>query len=328
MIYLEQLFPELWSFQVALPDNPLRWLNCYVIKPEDGSRALLVDTGFNRPECREALEEGMVRLGIDPGNTDVFITHCHADHAGCAGMLQQLGCRVIMGRVDLALERSLREGRANFVSRVTAEGMTMDICRHCLDNNHGKRYPSLPFDAIELEGGEELSYGSFRFRVLLVPGHTPGHLCLYEPEKEIMLLGDHVLFDITPNISHWPGFHDALGQYMDSLRRVRGLPVKLALPAHRNRSGKTMCQRIDELLSHHERRLDEAEAIIAENPGINAYDLTGLMKWKIRADDWESFPPGQKWFAFGEALAHLDHLVELRRVRRQEEQGIMRYYKD
>lgn len=322
----EKLMPGLWSFPIVLPDNPLKWLNCYVIKPEDGSRALLIDTGFNRPECYTALEEGMAQLSLDPCSTDVFITHCHADHAGCAGRLAELGCRVLMGKVDHDLENTLRIDRLGFRNRALEEGMPLEIYELTLLNNHGKRYPSKPFEAEELVGGEELCYGDFHLRCIATPGHTPGHLCLYEPEKQIMFLGDHVLFDITPNITNWPGFPDSLGRYIENLRLVSQLPVSLALPAHRNRSGKTMQQRIDELISHHEKRLDEAEAIVRECPGITVYQLAGRMKWKIRAADWDSFPPGQKWFAFGEAMAHVDHLVVLGRVLRRVENGMARYY--
>lgn len=45
--------PDIYRIEVPLPDNPLRYLNSYVLfGPE---RVAVIDTGFNRPECREAL---------------------------------------------------------------------------------------------------------------------------------------------------------------------------------------------------------------------------------------------------------------------------------
>lgn len=57
--------------------------------------------------------------------------------------------------------------------------------------------------------------------------------------------------------------------------------------------------------------------IVRRSDGINAYTLTGLMRWNIRAKSWEDFPAGQKWFAMGEALAHIYRLCVLGKVRRE-----------
>lgn len=45
------------------------------------------------------------------------------------------------------------------------------------------------------------------------------------------------------------------------------------------------------------------------------------MTWDIRADSWADFPLNQKWFATGEALAHLEYLVEEGAVVRALEPG-------
>ena len=66
----EKLMPGLWSFPIVLPDNPLKWLNCYVIKGHEGERSLLIDTGFDREECHAALQEGMAQLDIRPEETE------------------------------------------------------------------------------------------------------------------------------------------------------------------------------------------------------------------------------------------------------------------
>ncbi len=64
MIKVEEIREGLWIFPIALPDNPLKWLNCYVIKGNNSGRNLLIDTGFNLPECQNDLKEGMVALGV------------------------------------------------------------------------------------------------------------------------------------------------------------------------------------------------------------------------------------------------------------------------
>ena len=70
-----------------------------------------------------------------------------------------------------------------------------------------------------------------------------------------MFTGDHVLFDITPNITMWPNLPNALGRYLESLEKVRALPVKLALPGHRHTGD--LEARIQALFTHHRNRVGE-----------------------------------------------------------------------
>ena len=95
---IEQVADNIYAFPIVLPNNPLKWLNCYVVS--SGGRNLLIDTGFNRPECREALLGGMRQLGLTADNTDIFLTHLHSDHTGNAAYLAGEGFSVMMGRKD------------------------------------------------------------------------------------------------------------------------------------------------------------------------------------------------------------------------------------
>ena len=72
--------PGLFRLEIPLPGNPLKAVNSYVFKTPD--RNLIVDTGMNRPECLEAMMNGLRELDIDLSKTDLFITHMHADHSG------------------------------------------------------------------------------------------------------------------------------------------------------------------------------------------------------------------------------------------------------
>ena len=139
-----------------------------------------------------------------------------------------------------------------------------------------------------------------------------------------MFSGDHILFDITPNITEWSGVEDSLGNYIESLKRAKTYDVKLTLPGHRKTGDYS--ERIDKLLLHHERRIAEAFGILKENPGMVAYDIAGKMTWKIKANSWDEFPIVQKWFAVGECLSHLDHLRKNGKVRKELENGLWRYY--
>ena len=90
--------PDIYRIEVPLPNNPLRYLNSYVVRGRD--RFLVIDTGFNRPECREALFTGLDSLRVDLARTDLFLTHLHADHTGLVGDFARAGSRIFMHHDD------------------------------------------------------------------------------------------------------------------------------------------------------------------------------------------------------------------------------------
>ncbi|MBR3366400.1 MAG: MBL fold metallo-hydrolase [Lachnospiraceae bacterium] len=323
---IEEVCKNIYRIGVALPGNPLRELNSYFLRGDD--RDLLIDTGFRRPVCREALQAGLDELGSDPARRDVLCTHLHSDHSGMADLFAGPGRRIYMGRTDLARISGLLpvEAWLKMYTRFPLEGFSEELLREVFASNPArteampKRDPRLT----PLDDGDILSVGPYRLETLLVPGHTPGNCMFYLREQRIMFTGDHILFDITPNITSWPGVADSLGDYLASLRRVRDLPVDLALPGHRKTGDYGA--RIDQLLAHHERRLAEALSIIRSEPGLCAYEIAGRMKWKIRAADWDSFPVIQKWFATGECFSHLDYHLTQGTVLCVERDGLRRYY--
>ena len=84
--------PAVYRVDVPLPDNPLKNLNCYVV--QDSGETLIIDTGFNRKECLDALLEGLAELDADWEKTNLFLTHLHADHTGLAPTLMYAGCHL------------------------------------------------------------------------------------------------------------------------------------------------------------------------------------------------------------------------------------------
>lgn len=320
----EQIFKNIYSINVPLPGNPLKWLNSYFIRGENGCRSLLIDTGFNRPECLEALMSGLRELNADLAQTDVFLTHVHSDHTGNAAALQSLGSRIIFNALDYHDIQTLdwpKRGRW-FVT----EGMPGDVCANVLKNNPAILYAPGKFTADTVLDGDILEYGDHVLKCVQTPGHCLGHMCLYSEKEKLLFSGDHILFDITPNICSMGTDTDMLGKYLDNLRRIRTLDIDTVLPGHRTSGSCSVYQRIDALLEHHRVRLAEAEKIVSESDGLSAYEIAGRMRWSIRAKNWDDFPPGQKWFAMGEALSHLDRLRnENKIIRENGSDGIFRY---
>ncbi len=309
---VEAVVPGIFRIEVPLPRSPLRSVNAWAI-PDGAGGGLLVDTGMRRPECRAPLFAGLERLGMTPGRVRVVVTHLHADHSGLAGDLAAEGAEVLMG----ARERRLlaRFGSADrFLDLLRDQavrlGLPQDGIEDTVRRHPGVRYgPPEDLAAIPLEAGDTIAAGPYRFEVVEVPGHTPGHVCLWEPRHRLLLAGDHVLGDITPNITAWPGVPDSLGDYLESLERVRRLDPALILPGHRSPVHRP-AERIDALVRHHEARLEEVLRILDAGPAT-VYEVASRMTWDIRADSWSAFPPAQRWFACGEAASHLDRLAAL-----------------
>ena len=76
--------------------------------------------------------------------------------------------------------------------------------------------------------------------------------------------------------------------------------------------------RCAELRRHHEVRGQEVLDILRSNGSRNAYQAASELTWDIRARSWDDFPIMQRWFATGEAIAHLRWLEDLGELRRKD----------
>lgn len=336
MCVVEEMADNLFRIEVPLPDNPLRYLNAYLVRrsetqPGWRGRSLLVDSGFNRPECRDPLLEALKRLGVSLDTLDFFVTHLHSDHCGLTRDLLDMagpdawafasaGDGVYMNKFT---RQSFRlRGRFD---EMLAWGMPPELVTYMTTEHPGVSFAMsrvCPFTPVE--EGDVLDYGGHALRVLRMPGHTPDLLCLYDREQRILLSSDHILGDITPNITPWPGVRDSLGGYLRSLDKAAQLDVALCLPGHR-RVVADYRNRVAALQRHHAARLDEVVDILDRIGEGSAFDVASRMAWSIRAKSWEDFPTPQKHFACSEAQAHLVHLQCLGRVKCREHQGIIQY---
>jgi glyoxylase-like metal-dependent hydrolase (beta-lactamase superfamily II) len=223
---------NIYRIPVVLPGNPLKELNSYLIR--DPERSLLIDTGFRFPACKEALLAGFGELGEDPEGVDIFLTHLHADHSGLSSEIVGEGRHIYLSEPDGAWLRRIPTAGdrwASYQSWDTLAGMPPDIIEQMQVLNPAVRFA--PPDGARytmLKDGDVLRAGGYELRCVLTPGHSPGHMCLWDEHSGLMFTGDHVLFDITPNITAWPDVEDSLGNYLKSLRAVRKYPVKTALP--------------------------------------------------------------------------------------------------
>ena len=316
---MEEIRPNLFRLPIPLPDSPLKYLNAYVIKSDD--RNLIVDTGLNRKVCLEAMQAGLEALQIDLARTDFFITHLHADHFGLVHRLVTDTSRIYFNRPDAELIESW-EGFGPMIAFAGRNGFPQEELRAALDAHPGHKFGSSWIPELKLLlQGETIQIGPYCFECTETPGHTLGHTCLYEPSEKIFIAGDHMLIDITPNIQCWMDSQNPLKSYLNSLDKVSHLDVDIVLPGHR-RVFTHFHQRIQELKQHHHKRLEEVETILSKCPGQSAFGVASQMTWDIKSESWDAFPIAQKWFATGEAIAHLRYLEMEGRLNRRTENSV------
>jgi glyoxylase-like metal-dependent hydrolase (beta-lactamase superfamily II) len=171
--------------------------------------------------------------------------------------------------------------------------------------------------------GEESPIGdSGHLRAILTPGHSPGHICIYDEKNRVLFSGDHVLVEITPHISpsHLTS-RDQLRQYLTALRKIQYLDVSLVLPAH-ERPFDHLSRRVDEILEHHGKRLDEVlEALFGHM--LSPWDIAHRVEWAV--GKWDQMDATNRVLAVRETVAHLQLLEQRGQVSPVEQDGVNLY---
>lgn len=309
-----EVYGNIYKIKVVLPNNPLQALNAYVIKGED--KSLIIDTGFNQKESREALFGGLKELDIRIEETELFITHLHADHSGMANIFEEAGVDIYINKVDGDLVNEMTKD--SWWERFDEYKVLFDLEK---DNTSFKEHPGYkyslksPIDFKHLEEGEKIGIGDYVFELISLPGHTPGQMGLYERKHKLFFCGDHILDRITPNIGFWGLEDNTLGTYFKSLDKIYDFDIDYLFTSHRSilRDSK---KRIDELFLHHKERLNEILDVLEEGE-LTVRDVASKMSWRIRARNWDDFPGPQKWFASEEAMAHLQYLYFIGKIDRE-----------
>ena len=322
MVELIHRSPDIYKIDVPLTGNPLKNLNCYVIK--DGGESAVIDTGFRTEECWQALKGGLSEIGVSPEHTKLLITHLHSDHIGLAGYFNYPDTTIYMGELEYDYFLQMKEGRirGRIDKGYLQEGFPEEELLDAMKTNPATIYlPDATFPVTTLQEGDTITVGNTVLTAVFMPGHTPGQMIFYIADKKIMFLGDHLLFDITPNITEWPEVDNSLKHYMHNLERLLDFDIELPLPAHRNLSNKTLEDRVAEILAHHAVRLNQILKVLEKQPGATGYEVAGGLTWSMRGRSWKDAPNRQKWFAVGETLAHIEYLIADNKIRRTEKES-------
>jgi len=277
----------------------------------DGDDVDLLDCGMNSDESVEAIRAAVTEVGAKRIRR-LVVTHIHPDHYGAAGTLAGEGrADLYLHRLEVPLVNPRYVELEHLVKEVhtylLVNGVPAEEAEVLSNSQRALSQVVSPAEAaVQLDGAELLDMGRRQLRVEWTPGHSPGHICLYESQDKLLFAGDHMLPELSPNIGlHPQSTPDPLHEYLDGLGRMAAYDPALILPAH-GRPFKDAATRVATLAAHHHRRLDQILEIVAGGER-SAWDVA-LDLWGPRENLYE------KRLALQEGLAHLQALAVEGRV--------------
>jgi glyoxylase-like metal-dependent hydrolase (beta-lactamase superfamily II) len=289
-------------------------VNLYLI---DDDPLTLVDAGPNSGTSLDQLERQLRAVGRSiPDIERVVITHQHIDHIGLVRIVAaRSGAEVV------ALDRLVP-----FVENYSEEAAAEDefageaMLRHGIpeDVTDALRSVSLAFRAWGsraevtrmLAEGDMLEFAGRRLEVHFRPGHSPTDTVFLDPERRMLIAGDHLIAHISSNpLISRPRGRKALIEYLDSLERTREMDLDVVLPGHGDpiHDHRSL---IDDRLRLHRRRADKIHRLIVERPR-SAYDIATAM--------WGNIAVTQAFLTLSEVLGHTDVLVRDGRAAEEED---------
>ena len=285
---------------------------------EDRGGWAVVDTGIGLGDTR-ALWERLFDEGLDGKPvTRVIVTHFHPDHMGNAHwIVERFGVDLWCTQAEWLTARLASSGALPLEQRMTYYRRN-GVGDEGLQSLRGRAHhytqvvPSVAPDFRCVRDGDGLAIGGREWEVLTTFGHSPEQACLHARDGGVLISADQILPKITTNVSVWPDqpHGDPLRLYLASLERFKPMDADtLVLPSH-GLPFRGIAMRVAQLRAHHDARLAELSEAIAASPApISAADMLPVL-FRRELD------VQQRFFAMGEAIAHLNYLWHRRRVAR------------
>lgn len=312
-----EVAPRVHWVRMPLPFS-LKWINLWLIEDDDGWT--IVDTGMPTDETKAAWRKIFGdKLGGKPIHRCI-VTHMHPDHIGNAGWIRRkTGAEFWISRLEYITCRMLvadtgREAPEAGIRFYRAAGWTDANIDHYKSRfgSFGRGVSRLPDSYFRLEDGFEFEMAGKSWRVIIGNGHSPEHACLFCPDLNLLISGDQILPRISSNVSVFPTEpkDNPLQDWIDSCEKLKECVPSdvLVLPAH-NEPFTGAHNRLDALIRGHEVALKRLSKRLNEAPRRVVDVFPALFGRKI-GDDVLSM-------ATGEALAHLNCLIDRGQARRE-----------
>jgi glyoxylase-like metal-dependent hydrolase (beta-lactamase superfamily II) len=303
----ERIQPGIWRLKLPCPWPGVPHGNAWAV--QRGAGLVLFDTGVGGPGRLRMLDVALAQSGFGVADIELVVcTHSHSDHYGLAASIcEETGCELWMHpkwehirlQADdpgAALERRLEVGRMSGVPLAA-----LDRYKQERTDKPGDEIDAIRAPDRELVPGVEVETDIGSWQVYETPGHAPSHVCLLQPERKLMLSGDHLLGRTVMffDYGHTP---DPFGEYLDSLDVIEPLAVDLCLPGH----GKPFRDpevKIADARRQADDLLGRVRAGLADGAEPTAFELVEGIVGR------ENLREGTAGFMLQIVLAVLDHLA-------------------
>lgn len=313
-----EVHPGVYLLHLPLPMKPTI-VNVYLLRC--GDEWVLVDTGMNTEDSRNALQSILHDVGCPPRALRTLIcTHHHPDHFGASAFVKELtGAELHLHPVEWQKSQTFAPANRSDEAVVFFRLVGIPIERFAHIPSPAEFWSGMYRTAApdrDLADGDVIRAGEREIEVVWTPGHSAGHCVLYLRREKLMIVGDHLLPKITPHVGYVPGgVPDPLGDFLESQRKVQKFDVDEVLPAH-GAIYRDHVHRANQLIQHHQYRMDVMVDIIRAHPAPAYAIATQAFNFDHDAPLSYQFP------ATFETLAHLRHLMTLGRAQPSVENGV------
>jgi glyoxylase-like metal-dependent hydrolase (beta-lactamase superfamily II) len=300
----DRVLPGVWRLRLPLPWPVVPHVNAFAIVA--GSGVVLVDTGIHEPGSMAQLERALDQAGLRIDHIRLVVcTHAHSDHYGLAGpIVDATGCELWMHPDHGHMTRPAQDPEKAFERRIEVarqSGVPLDALERYREQNKDRGYgiARVVIPDRDLLPGVEVETDLGRWQVHETPGHAPSHVVLHQPERGLLLSGDHILgrASLYFDYGYTP---DPVGEYRSSLSKVRDLDVNLVLAGH----GRPV-RDLPRLVAAHDELVIEAlmrvRQALTERPRT-AFEIVGT------GLGIENVPPAAMNWAMSLTLCYLRHL--------------------
>jgi len=303
---------------------PVGDVNAYLIKADP---VTLVDPGLFYPPSVKLLNGALENNGLQMSDIRrIVITHGHLDHYGMAGKIQEdTGAEVIVRNEELMLIKPDQSQIDDMTRTLQHTGMPEEMIGFNVAFISNVPY-TYPIQRISTFTDESyLEFSDFKMRMLHMPGHSGGHMCLHWEEENILLSGDMLLPDISavPSIGYDPSMKNfrrrSLAEMISSMERIGRLNPGLCLPGHGDAIHDPGALANTRVLFHHS-RLDEIYSLVprGEEMGATPYQLSRMYYPHVKGFD--------QFLAVLEVVSHLDFLSDEGRIaERIDDSGVSQF---
>lgn len=232
----ERVLPGIWRLRLPLPWPGVPHCNAWAIASGDG--IVMVDCGMHEPGSEAHLDRALAQVNLRVETTRLLVcTHAHADHYGqAATVVDRAGCELWMHPDHSHMSKAVSDPAAALERRIEVartSGVPAAPLAAWAAAQEGSKYGVARYVAPdrELHTGVEITSDLGPWTVHETPGHAPSHVCLFQPDRRILISGDHVLGRVSLFYDY--GYSpDPVGEFLESLNVVDDLDARLCLSGH------------------------------------------------------------------------------------------------